>query len=59
MNRKRDPQELKLIADLAQAAIGFNSARGDVISVQNLSFERPEPVETTPLSLAEQAKKGS
>jgi flagellar M-ring protein FliF len=58
LNRKRDPQELKLIADLAQAALGFNSARGDVISVQNLSFERPEPVETTPLSLAEQAKKG-
>ena len=58
LNHKRDPQELKLIGDLAQAAIGFNSARGDVISVQNLSFEHPAPEDIQPPSLAEQAKKG-
>ena len=33
--------ELKLIGELAQAAIGFDSSRGDVVSIQNLSFDHP------------------
>lgn len=40
--RKRSPEELKMITDLAEAAIGFNSTRGDSISVENLSFDRPD-----------------
>ncbi len=42
---KRSPEELKQIEDLARAAIGFDATRGDVISVQNISFQ-PTPVET-------------
>ena len=57
-HRKRSPEELKLIGDIAQAAIGFNSARGDVISVQNLSFDHPVPAEIPPVSFLEKARKG-
>jgi flagellar M-ring protein FliF len=42
-HHKRTPEELKTISEIAQAAIGFNSARGDVISVQNLSLTTPWP----------------
>ncbi len=45
VRRKRTPEELKQIADLAQAAIGVDAARGDTLTVQNLSFEEI-PVET-------------
>ncbi|HUH62910.1 MAG TPA: flagellar M-ring protein FliF C-terminal domain-containing protein, partial [Terracidiphilus sp.] len=37
--RKRTPQELEQIKDLAEAAIGFDAKRGDTISVQNLPFD--------------------
>jgi flagellar M-ring protein FliF len=58
-HRKRSPDELKLISELAQAAIGFNDARGDVISVQNLSFDRgPAPVDIPPASFADRTRKG-
>jgi flagellar M-ring protein FliF len=56
--RKRQPEELKYISDLAQAAIGFNSARGDQISVQNLTFDRAIPIDTEPPTFAEKARKG-
>ena len=36
--RKRSPEEMKQIEELAKAAIGFDSARGDHLSVQNVSF---------------------
>jgi flagellar M-ring protein FliF len=42
--RKRTPDELKQIEDLARAAIGVDVARGDSVTVQNLSFEQT-PVE--------------
>jgi len=58
VSHKRQPEEVKLITGLAQAAIGFNSARGDVISVENLSFDHGTPVEVQPPSLAEKAKQG-
>lgn len=57
-HHKRTPEELKTISELAQAAIGFNSARGDVISVQNLSFDRPVAADIPPLTLADKARKG-
>jgi flagellar M-ring protein FliF len=56
--RKRNSEELKTISELAQAAIGFNAARGDVISVQNLSFDRPVAAEIPPISLVDKARKG-
>jgi len=55
---KRSPEEMKLITDLAEAAIGFSSTRGDVISVQNLSFESPDPVDVPPPSALDEARKG-
>jgi len=56
--RKRQPEELKLIGELAQAAIGFDSSRGDVVSIQNLSFDHPEAAEPAPVTLVEKAQKG-
>ncbi len=55
---KRSPDDLKLISELAQAAIGFNSARGDVISVQNLSFDHaPAPADAPPPTLLDKSQK--
>ncbi len=50
IRRKRTPEEMKQIEDLARAAIGFDPTRGDVLSVQNISFvsEPPETVTPTP-----------
>jgi len=44
IRRKRTPDELNQIADLAKAAIGIDTTRGDSITVQNLSFDQT-PVE--------------
>jgi flagellar M-ring protein FliF len=57
-HHKRSPDELKVISDLAQAAIGFNSARGDVISVQNLTFDRAAPVDLPAATFIDKARKG-
>ena len=37
--RKRTPEELTKIRELAEAVIGFDAKRGDSISVQNMSFD--------------------
>jgi flagellar M-ring protein FliF len=39
--RKRSPQEMKQIEDLAKATLGFDAGRGDQISVQNITFQTP------------------
>ena len=56
--RKRSPEDIKLISEIAQAAIGFNSTRGDVISVQNLSFDRAPIVDSAPLNFVDKTRKG-
>src|ERR1700744_77076 len=33
------PDQMKRITELAQAAVGYDASRGDVISVENLSFD--------------------
>jgi len=38
-HRKRTPEEMKQIEDLAKAALGFDATRGDQISVQNIAFQ--------------------
>jgi flagellar M-ring protein FliF len=38
--RKRTPDELKQIEELAKAAIGVDVTRGDSLTVENLSFEQ-------------------
>ena len=44
---KRSPEQMKGIEELAKATVGFDAARGDVISVQNISFQ-VLPVEAPP-----------
>ncbi len=55
---KRSPEELKQLEDLATAAIGLDTARGDVISVQDMSFDHPESPEMPPPSMADKVRKG-
>jgi len=43
--RKRTPEEMKQIEQLARAAIGIDAGRGDVLAVENLSFQEA-PLET-------------
>ncbi len=38
-HRKRTPDELAKIRELAEAAIGFDAKRGDTISVQDMPFD--------------------
>jgi flagellar M-ring protein FliF len=45
VRHKRTADEMRQIKDLAKAAIGVDAARGDVLTVQNLSFEQ-SPLET-------------
>ncbi|HXW90251.1 MAG TPA: flagellar basal-body MS-ring/collar protein FliF [Terriglobales bacterium] len=45
VRHKRTAAEMRQITDLAKASIGVDPARGDVLMVQNLSFEQ-SPVET-------------
>jgi flagellar M-ring protein FliF len=45
--RKRTPEEMKEIEKLAQAAIGMDSQRGDLLAVENLSFQQ-SPAESLP-----------
>jgi flagellar M-ring protein FliF len=45
MRRKRTADEMKEIEQLARAAIGVDTQRGDVLAVENLSFQEA-PLET-------------
>jgi flagellar M-ring protein FliF len=45
--RKRTPEEMKTIEQLARAAIGVDAQRGDVLAVENLSFQEM-PLEIPP-----------
>lgn len=50
--RKRTPEELKQIEQLASAVIGLDATRGDNVTVQNLSFHKLEteaPVKPSPV----------
>jgi flagellar M-ring protein FliF len=46
--RKRTDDEMKMIQQLASAAIGVDAQRGDVLAVENLSFQEA-PGETLPV----------
>lgn len=52
--RKRTPEEMRQIEELAKAAIGFDAERGDFLAVENISFEIPQPEEIAPPSTLEQ-----
>jgi flagellar M-ring protein FliF len=55
---KRSPQELQQIQLLAQNAIGIDTTRGDVVTVQNLSFASTPTSDLPPPSALEKARKG-
>ncbi len=57
-HRKWRPDEIQNITSLAQAAIGFNSARGDVVTVQNLSFDRQTEDGPAAVSMMDRTRKG-
>jgi flagellar M-ring protein FliF len=57
VRHKRQPEDMQLISQLAQAAIGFDSTRGDVISVQNLTFDHPVAEDVPPVAFADRARK--
>jgi len=56
--KPRTPDEMKRMEQLAQAAVGFNTTRGDQVVMQNISFEAnaPEPVVSGATKSMEQAK---
>ena len=54
--RKRTPDEMKQIEDLARAAIGFDGARGDVLSVQNISFLNAPAEKLTPPAIVDRLR---
>ncbi len=54
--RKRTPDEMKQIEDLAKAAIGWDGTRGDQISVQNVSFRTPEVEKPEPPTMPERVR---
>lgn len=56
--RKRTPEDMKLIAGLTQAAIGYNQQRGDVVSVENVGFEHAPVEEPAPLTFTDRARNG-
>ncbi len=48
VRRKRTPDEMKQIQQLAEAALGIDAKRGDMLAVENLSFQEA-PLESLPL----------
>ena len=55
-HRKRTSDELKDIENLAKAAIGIDSQRGDTLTVENLSFEQPPTTTATKLPLTDRVR---
>jgi flagellar M-ring protein FliF len=55
---KRSPEDLKQIEELAQAAIGFDSTRGDVLNVQDMSFAQPDPIDIPAPTIVDKVRKG-
>ena len=56
VRRKRTPEEMQQIVDLAKASIGFDVSRGDVLSVQNVSFETSPSEQTLPPSRVDRVR---
>jgi flagellar M-ring protein FliF len=54
--RKRTPEEMKQIEDLSKAALGWDSSRGDQISVQEVMFQIPDVESPSPLPLPEKIR---
>jgi flagellar M-ring protein FliF len=57
VRRKRTPEEMKQIEQLAAAAIGLDPQRNDTIVVQNLSFQELPKEQPIPLTKVERARR--
>jgi len=58
--QQRSPDEVRNLTALAQAAVGFDSSRGDVVNVQELAFDgNRADVPVSPLSRAVQTAEQS
>jgi len=55
--RRRSPAELKQISDLAQAVLGMDTQRGDMINVQNMAFDDGNGMASAP-SVMERVRSG-
>ena len=58
VGHKRSAAELKQISDLAGAAIGLDTTRGDVITVENMPFDRAATADVAPVTMAEKIHRG-
>lgn len=55
---KRTPQEIQQIQTLAANAIGVDTARGDVLTVENLSFVNTDTTDTPKPTVLDRARQG-
>jgi len=55
--RKRTAEEMKQIEDLARAALGLDGARGDLLAVENLSFQSMQSEAPAPPSRADKIQR--
>jgi flagellar M-ring protein FliF len=55
--RKRTPEEMKQIEGLARAALGLDTARGDMVAVENLSFQTLQTEAPAPPSRTEKIQR--
>ena len=53
----RSAEELKNLSALAQAAVGFDASRGDVVTVQDMSFEENRAQPSPPSAPAQMLSK--
>ncbi len=48
--QRRTPEEMKGIEEIAKASVGFDAARGDLLTVQNMSFQVIPPETPVPVT---------
>jgi flagellar M-ring protein FliF len=55
--RKRTAEEMKQIEELARATLGLDSARGDLLAIENLSFQNVQPEPPAPPTKVERLQR--
>ncbi len=46
--RKRTPEQMQQLTELARGVLGVDAQRGDVVNVQNMTFDSADGIETPP-----------
>jgi flagellar M-ring protein FliF len=54
--KKWSEDELKRVRELAEATLGLDPTRGDLVSVQNITFEQPTPQAVPPIPRLERIR---